>query len=122
MEHVMKTTVGHAIKHLFCDNIAFTIAAFLVEDPWEQEEDYKAICATLYGKTMKGKKVKFDRYCKNLRYDSFFVYSYDTAVIQLNWRHRTAKRLGKWSKTTSTHMNYAIRMLTICYAFKEIQN
>ena len=119
---VIKTTVGYALKQLFTDNLAFTIAAFLVEDPEEKEEDYKALCATLYGKTMKGKKVKFDRYCKNLRYDSFFVYSYDTAVIQLNWRHRTAKRLGKWSKTTSTHMNYAIRMLTICYAFKEIQN
>ena len=79
------------------------------------------MCHTLR-KTMIGKKVKFLRYCKNLRYDSFFVYSYDTAVIQLNWRHRTAKRLGSWSKTTSTHMNYAIRMLTICYAFKEIQN
>ena len=117
---VIKTTVGHAIKHLFCDNIAFTIAAFMVEDPEEKEEDYKALCATLYGKTMKGKKVKFDRYCKNLRYDSFFVYSYDTAVIQLNLKDRTAKRLGKWSKTTSTHMNYAIRMLGMCYNFKEI--
>ena len=118
---VIKTTVGHALKTLFTDNLAFTIAAFLVEDPEEKEEDYKALCATLYRKTMKGKKVKFDRYCKNLRYDSFFVYSYDTAVIQLNWRHRTAKRLGKWSKTTSTHMNYSIRMLEMCCNFKEIK-
>ena len=49
----MKTTVGHAIKHLFTDNIAFTIAAFLVEDPEEKEEDYKLLCATLYGKTIR---------------------------------------------------------------------
>ena len=119
---ILKTTVGYALKQLFTDNVAFTIASFLVEDPEEKIEEYKALCATLYGKTMKGKKEKFLRYCKHLRYDSFFVYSYDTAVIQLNWRHRTAKRLGTWSKTTSTHMNYAIRMLTICYAFKEIQN
>ena len=118
---VIKTTVGHALKHIFCDNIAFTIAAFLVEDPEEKEEDYKALCATLYGKTMKGKKEKFDRYCKNLRYDSFFVYSYDTAVIKLNLKDRTAQRLGKWSKTTSTHMNYAIRMLGMCYDFKELK-
>ena len=118
---VIKTTVGHALKTLFIDNIAFTIAAFLVEDPEEKEEDYKAICATLYGKTMKGKKEKFLRYVKNLRYDSFFVYSYDTAVIKLNWKHKTALRLGKWSRTTSTHMNYAIRMLTISYDFKEIK-
>ena len=47
---VMKTTVGHALKQLFIDNIAFTIAAFLVEDPGEKEEDYKALCASIYGK------------------------------------------------------------------------
>ena len=68
---ILQTTVGHALKQLFINNIAFTIAAFLVEDPEEKEEDYKALCATLYGKTMKGKKEKFLRYCKNLRYDSF---------------------------------------------------
>ena len=118
---VIKTTVGHAIKTLFIDNIAFTIAAFLVEDLEEKEEDYEAMCAALYGKTMKNKKEKFDRYCKNLRYDSFFVYSYDTAVIKLNWKRKTALRLGKWSKTTSTHMNYSIRMLEMCYNFKEIK-
>jgi hypothetical protein len=118
---VIKTTVGRALKTLFIDNIAFTIAAFLVEDPEEKEEDYKAMCATLYGKTMKNKKEKFLRYCKNLRYDSFFVYSYDTAVIKLNWKHKTALRLGRWSRITSTHMNYAIRMLEMCYNFKEIK-
>ena len=118
---VIKTTVGHILEQLLPDDIAFTIASFLVEDPEEKEEDYKAMCAALYGKTIKNKKEKFDRYCKNLRYDSFFVYSYDTAVIKLNWKHRTAQRLGRWSKTTSTHMNYAIRMLTICYDFKEIK-
>ena len=100
---ILKTAVGHALKQLFPENVAFTIASFLVEDPEEKREEYKALCATLYGKTMKGKREIFLRYCKNLRYDSFFVYSYDTAVIQLNWRHQTAKRLGRWSKTTSTH-------------------
>ena len=84
-------------------------------------EEYKILCATLYGTTMKGKKMKFDRFCKNLRYDSFAVFSYDTDVIQLNWKNRTAKRLGKWSQTTSTHMNYAIRMLEMSYDFKEIK-
>ena len=47
---VIKTTVGFALKQLFTDNIAFTIAAFLVEDQEEKEEDYKLLCATLYGK------------------------------------------------------------------------
>ena len=65
--------------------------------------------------------MKFDRYAENVRFDSFFVYSYDTEVIKLNWKDRTAQRLGKWSKTTSTHMNYAIRMLEMCYSFTEIK-
>ncbi len=68
---VIKTTVGHALKQIFTDNVAFTIASFLVEDLDEKKEEYKLLCAALYGKTMKGKKVKFDRYCKNLRYDAF---------------------------------------------------
>ena len=89
--------------------------------PRGKMETYKLMGAALYGKTMKGKKETFLRYCKNLRYDAFFVYSYDTAVIKLNWKHRTAQRLGRWSKTTSTHMNYAIRMLDMCYDFKEIK-
>ena len=68
---VIKTTVVYSLKQLFTENIAFTIASFLVEDPDEKREEYKALCATLYGKTMKGKKEKILRYCKNLRYDSF---------------------------------------------------
>ena len=118
---ILKTTVGHALKQLLPENVAFTIASFLVEDLEEQMQTYKQMCAALYGKTMKNKKEKFLRYCKNLRYDSFFVYSYDTAVIKLNWKHKTALRLGKWSRTTSTHMNYAMRVLEITYDFKEIK-
>ena len=68
---VIKTTVGHILEQLFPENMAFTIASFLVEDLEEKEEDYKAMRAALYGKTLKNKKEKFLRYCKNLRYDSF---------------------------------------------------
>ncbi len=118
---ILKSTVGHALKQLFPENVAFTIASFLVEDLEEKKEEYKLLCDSLYKITMKGKKLKFARYCKNLRYDAFFAYSYDTEVIQLNLKHRTAKRLGKWSPTTSRHMNYVIRMLTISYDFKEIK-
>ena len=121
MALILKTIVGHALKQPLPENVACIIASFLVEDPEEKKEVYKQPCAKLYGTTMKGKKMKFDRYCKNLRYDSFFVHSYDTEVIKLNWKHRTAKKLGKWSPTTTTHMNYAIRMLTISYDFKEIK-
>ena len=85
MTLIMKTTVGHALKQLLPENVAFIISTFLVKDPEENKEEYKQLCATLYGTTMKGKNMTFLRYCENLRYDSFFVYSYDTDVIQLNW-------------------------------------
>ena len=95
---ILKTTVGHALKQLLPENMAFTIASFLVEDLDEKLADYKLMCAALYAKTMKGKKEKFLRYCKNLRYDSSFVYSYDTEVIKLNWKHRTAKNWASGPK------------------------
>ena len=120
---ILKTTVGHHLTNLFPENVAFDIAALLVEDPEERREteQYKALFETLYTATKKGKNMIFLKYCKNLRYDAFGVCSYDTEVIQLNWKHRTAKRLGRWSKTTSTHMNYAIRILEISYDFTEIK-
>ncbi len=117
-------TIGALLRQRVPENVECVISTFLAEDPEEKRESelYKLMCASIYGKTLKGKKEKFDRYCKNLRYDAFFVYSYDTAVIKLNWKHRTAQRLGRWSQTTSTHMNYAIRMLEMSYDFKEIKN
>ena len=120
---ILKTTVGHHLTSVFLENVAFDIAAFLAEDPEERrgKEEYKTMFETLYTATKKGKKRKFDRYCKNLKYDAFGVYSYDTEVISLNWKHRTAKRLGRWSPTTSRHMNYAINMLEMCYDFTEIK-
>ena len=120
---IIKTTVGHHLTKLFPENVAFDIAAFLEEDPEERrgKDEYKTMFETLYAATKKGKKRKFHRYCKNLRYDAFGVYSYDTEVIKLNWKHRTAKRLGRWSTTTNRHMNYAINMLEMCYDFTEIK-
>ncbi len=32
MTSILKTTVGHALKQVFTDNVAFTIASCLVED------------------------------------------------------------------------------------------
>ena len=123
MEAIISMTIGALLRQRVPENVECIISTFLAEDPEESRERelYKLMCASIYGKTKKGRKEKFLKYCKNLRYDAFFVYSYDTAVIQLNLKDRTAKRLGKWSKTTSTHMNYAIRMLGMCYDFKEIK-
>ena len=54
--NVLQTTVGHILKQLLPENMAFTFASFLVEDLEEKEEDYKAMCAALYGKTIKKKQ------------------------------------------------------------------
>ena len=118
---VIKTTVGRHLLNMFTENIAYSISQFLVEDEEENrvKEAYKSFYEALL--KQKGKRFKFLRYCKNLRYDAFGVYSYGLEVIELNWKHKTAKRLGRWSKTTSTHMNYAIHTLALCYDFKEIK-
>ena len=123
MALMLSMTIGTLLRQRVPENVECIISTFLAEDPDEirATELYKLLCKSINEKTKKGKKIKFDRYCKNLWYDAFYVYSYDTAVIQLNLKDRTAKRLGKWSKTTSTHMNYAIRMLEMCYDFKEIK-
>ena len=119
----MKTIVGHHLANLFPEGIAFNIAIFVKESRGDKRsrEEYEAFYKTLLAADRKGKRKQFPRYCKNLRYGAFFVYSYSTEVIQLNWKQRTAKRLGKWSQTTSRHQNYAIRMLSECYNFREIK-
>ena len=123
MDLILSLTVGNLLRQCVPENVECIISTFLAEDPEERrgKEEYKTMFETLYAATKKGKKRKFDRYCKNLRYDAFGVYSYDTEVIQLNWKHKTAKRLGRWSPTTSRHMNYAINMLKMCFNFTEIK-
>ena len=120
---ILKTTVGHHLVSLFPEGIAFNIATFLEESRSEKRsrEEYELFYQTLLTATRKCKRMKFLRYCKNLRYDAFGVYSYSTEVIELNWKHGTAKRLGRWSPTTSKHMHYAIKLLCMCYDFKEIK-
>ena len=38
---ILKTTVGHALKQLLPENVAFTIASFLVEDLEEKKRHTK---------------------------------------------------------------------------------
>ena len=123
LKEILTTTVGHHLTIMFPEGIAFNIATFLEEDRGEKRnrEEYEAFYNTLLTADRKGKRNQFPRYCKNLRYGTFFVYSYSTEVIELNWKRRTAKRLGKWSQTTSRHMNYAMEMLKMCYGFREIK-
>ena len=70
----------------------------------------------------KGKGLKFLRYGKNLRYDSEGIYSYGTKIANLDLGRRTIQKLGYWSPTSSTHYNYAARMLDERYGFYETEN
>ena len=70
--------------------------------------------------TEKGRKMKFLRYEKNLRYDLRGIYSYGTQIAELDMRHRTIHKLGKWSRTSTKHYNYAKHILHITYQFMEI--
>ena len=54
---------------------------------------------------------KFDRHKKNLYYDREYVYSYGTKVGKIDWNNKTLTKLGYWSMTTSTHLNYAGQQL-----------
>jgi hypothetical protein len=82
----------------------------------EEAEFFDIVAKT----TEKGRKMKFLRYEKNLRYDLYGIYSYGTRIAELDMRHRTINNLGKWSRTTTKHYNYAKRVLESAYNFMEI--
>ena len=121
---VIKTIVGKHVENLFLENVAFKILEFL-EMTDAQKRKYKrriGFFETLQHYRLKrGLRHHFERYTKNLRYDDEGVYSYGTKVIELDWIKLTAKRLGRWSPTTSRHQNYAIGDLATDWGFKEIQ-
>ena len=72
--------------------------------------------------TKKGKVLKFDRYGKNLRYNSEGIYSYGTKIANIDLRQRTIQKLGHWSPTSSKHYNCAARLLNTCCDFRPIQD
>ena len=71
--------------------------------------------------TEMGQELKFDRYGKNLRYNSEAIYSYGAKIANIDLRQRTIQKLGHWSPTTSKRYNYAARLLDTCYDFARIR-
>ena len=68
----------------------------------------------------KGKKMKFQRYLKNLKYDNEGFYNNNnTKVANLDCRNKTVQRLGFWSPTSNRHYHYAMGILGSAYDFKE---
>ena len=105
------------IADFFVSKVGNDIAGLIYE--FAEDPVYDEFCANLYKLTRRHKKVKFNRYCKNLRYDAFNIYSYDTAVAKVDLDSRTIQRLGYWSITTTKHINYAIHNFCMCYNFTE---
>ncbi len=120
----LKTIVGHHLSNLFLDNVTFDIATFLqlseADIVRRAAAKMKLSYERLTHQKVKGKMTSFERYTPNLKYGPFGVYSYGTEVIELNWEPKKAKRLGRWSQTTSRHMNSAIQNLIYTWGFKEI--
>jgi hypothetical protein len=54
---------------------------------------------------------KFNKYSENLRHDDNFIYSYDTKVAEIKGSELV--ELGKWSMTTTKHINYATKELNL---------
>ena len=68
----------------------------------------------------KDKFLKLPRFQANLRYNFDGLYSYRTKIAHLDLPSRTIVKLGKWSVTSTTHYNYARRLLEDRYGFLEI--
>ena len=71
--------------------------------------------------TEKREVLKFQRYTKNLKYNSEGIYSRNVKIANLDIRNRTIQKRGYWSQTTTKHYNYAKRVLNLCYGFEEIE-
>lgn len=54
---------------------------------------------------------KFEKYSENLRHDDNFIYSYDTKVAEI--KGDELAELGKWSTTTTKHINYSAKELNL---------
>ncbi len=52
----------------------------------------------------------FDKYKKNLKLEGDYIMSYNTQVAKIFWGQEVVE-LGKWSSTTSKHVNYASKEL-----------
>jgi len=82
--------------------------------------DEQEFLSTVRRATKRGRKLKFPKNTKNLRFDADGIYSYGVKVADINMIDRTMHSSGKWSATTSKHYNYAKGLLREAFGFTEI--
>ncbi len=68
----------------------------------------------------KDKFLKLPRFPKNLKYSFDGFYSYNTEVAHLDLPSKTIVKLCKRSPTSTTHYNYARRLLEDPHGFREL--
>ncbi len=68
----------------------------------------------------KDKFLKLSRQQKNLKYNFDGLSAYNTKITHLDLPGRTIIEFGRWSPTSTTHYNYARRLLEDHYRFREL--
>jgi hypothetical protein len=59
------------------------------------------------------KIITLEKYKNNLRIDGDKVISYVTHVATIREKNKTLEILGKWSQTTTKHINYVAKELNL---------
>ena len=72
--------------------------------------------------TQKGKCLKFQRYMRNLKYNSEGICIDDAKISDLDLKNKTIKRTGSWSSTNFAYYYYAKGLLNIWYNVTEIES
>ena len=80
---------------------------------------YEQLCDRAEWATANNKKLKLPKYKANLELDFDGLYSYKTKIADIDMHMQTIKRLGWWSRTSSKHYNYTVRLLKEKWAFEE---
>ncbi len=84
------------------------------------DQHYDDLFETAQKATDKGRFLKLPRYQKNLKYNLDEFYSHSTKIAHLDLPRKTVVKFGKWSPTSTTHYNYARRLLEDRYRFQEL--
>ena len=125
MENI-KTIIGQHLQKLFPEGPARHIARFLKESKEEKKarlrfEEFLDDILCFKGSNKPGTRPNFKRFKKNLKFDDKGVYSYNIKVIELNFKCKIIKLLGRWSPTTTNHQNYALKAFVDDLGFTEIK-
>ncbi len=85
-------------------------------------QHYDDFCYSAQKASDKDKFLRLPRYQKNLKYNFDGLDSYSTKIAHFDLPGRTIVKLGRWSPTSTTHYNYARRLLQDHHGFLELMS